>query len=101
MKIQINLNSLRNFLIYFCIKHLATNLALQILSQTKTETMGNRKNALLALGLAGAAYWLFKMKPEDKEKLKEKVKSLGNQAADKIPDEIKAKLGLKKEDFAK
>lgn len=63
--------------------------------------MANRKNALWALGLAGVAYYLFNMKPESKQKLKDTVKDLGNKAVDKIPADIKEKLGLNKEDFAK
>lgn len=58
--------------------------------------MGNRKNALVALGLAGVAYYLFKMKPEDKQKIKDKVNDLSNKALDKIPAEIKDKLKLNK-----
>lgn len=59
--------------------------------------MARRKNVWLALGLAGLAYYLFKMKPEDKQKIKDTVKQYGNKALDKIPADLKEKLGLNKD----
>lgn len=56
----------------------------------------NRRNGIVALGLAGLAYWLFKMKPEEKANLKNKISEYGNKALDKIPSDYKSKLGLNK-----
>ena len=62
--------------------------------------MARRKNVWLALGLAGLAYYLFKMSSEDKQKIKDAVKKYGTQALDKIPADLKQKLGLNKENSA-
>lgn len=62
--------------------------------------MSRRKNVWLALGLAGLAYYFFKMSSEDKQKIKDAFNKYGSQALDKIPEDLKRKLGLKKEDTA-
>ncbi|HRP89599.1 MAG TPA: hypothetical protein PKX92_06125 [Edaphocola sp.] len=51
-----------------------------------------KKGGLIALGLAAAAYWIWGMKKEDKEKVKEKVKETGNKIKDKIPQDLKDKV---------
>ena len=54
--------------------------------------MANKKGGLLALGLAAAAYWIWGMKKEDKDKVKEKVSSAGTKLKDSIPQDLKDKL---------
>lgn len=56
--------------------------------------MGNktRGGGLLALGLAAAAYWVWGMKKEDKDKVKAKVADAGNRIKDRIPQDLKDKL---------
>lgn len=51
-----------------------------------------RSGGLLALGLAAAAYWIWGMKKEDKDKVKETVANAGNKLKDKIPQDLKNKL---------
>ena len=51
-----------------------------------------RSGGLLALGLAAAAYWMWGMKKEDKDKVKETVCNAGNKLKDKIPQDLKDKL---------
>ena len=56
--------------------------------------MGNktRGGGLLALGLAAAAYWIWGMKKEDKDKVKAKVADAGNKIKEKIPQDLKDKI---------
>lgn len=54
--------------------------------------MANKKGGLLALGLAAAAYWIWGMKKEDKDKVKETVKNAGNKLKDKLPQDLRDKL---------
>lgn len=51
-----------------------------------------RSGGLLALGLAAAAYWIWGMKKEDKDKVKETVANAGNKLKDKIPQDLKNKI---------
>lgn len=51
-----------------------------------------RSGGLLALGLAAAAYWIWGMKKEDKDKVKEKVADAGNKIKEKIPQDLKDKI---------
>ncbi len=52
-----------------------------------------KSGGLLALGLAAAAYWIWGMKKEDKDKVKEKVANAGNKLKERIPADMKEKLG--------
>lgn len=52
----------------------------------------SKGGGLIALGLAAAAYWIWGMKKEDKDKVKESVKNAGNSLKDKIPQELKDKV---------
>lgn len=54
--------------------------------------MSKRTNLLVALGLAGAAYYLFNMKPEKKQKLKNQINKIKDDAMSKIPQDIKDKI---------
>ncbi|RQO31301.1 hypothetical protein DBR32_04880 [Taibaiella sp. KBW10] len=55
--------------------------------------MANKKSGgLLALGLAAAAYWIWGMKKEDKDKVKETVKNAGTKLKDKLPQDLRDKL---------
>lgn len=54
--------------------------------------MSKRTNLFVALGLAGAAYYLFNMKPESKEKLKGQLNKIKDDALSKIPKDIKEKI---------
>lgn len=51
-----------------------------------------KKGGLLALGLAAAAYWIWGMKKEDKDKVKETVRNAGSRLKDKLPQDLKDKL---------
>lgn len=51
-----------------------------------------RGGSLLALALAGAAYWIWGMKPEDKQKVKDKVRNAGSNLKDRIPQDMKDKF---------
>ncbi|MNL31540.1 hypothetical protein D3C87_1533340 [compost metagenome] len=51
-----------------------------------------KRGGLLALGLAAAAYWIWGMKKEDKDKVKETVRNAGSRLKDKLPQDIKDKL---------
>lgn len=78
---------LDNFILYYHFKN-------------TINKMSRRRNVWIALGLAGLAYYLFKMKPEDKQRIKDTVKKYGDKALDYIPEDLREKLGLrKKEDY--
>lgn len=51
-----------------------------------------KSGGLIALGLAAAAYWIWGMKKEDKDQVKEKVKVTGNKLKEKIPQDLKDKV---------
>lgn len=51
-----------------------------------------KRGGLLALGLAAAAYWIWGMKKEDKDKVKETVRNAGSRLKDRLPQDIKDKL---------
>ena len=52
----------------------------------------SKGGGLIALGLAAAAYWIWGMKKEDKDKVKETVKNAGNSLKEKIPQDLKDKV---------
>ncbi|HTO15042.1 MAG TPA: hypothetical protein VLZ83_04695 [Edaphocola sp.] len=52
----------------------------------------SKSGGLIALGLAAAAYWIWGMKKEDKDQVKEKVKVTGNKLKEKIPQDLKDKV---------
>jgi len=60
--------------------------------------MAKRTNLFIALGLAGAAYYLFNMKPEKKDQLKKQLNKIKEDAMNKIPEDIKSRInsGLNK-----
>lgn len=49
----------------------------------------NTRNGLIALGLAAFAYWKYKMTPEQKSNLKDKVSQAGKKIMDKVPQDLK------------
>lgn len=57
--------------------------------------MSKKTNLFVALGLAGAAYYLFNMKPEKKDQLKNQIKKIKDEAMNKIPQDIKDKFNSK------
>lgn len=57
--------------------------------------MAKRTNLLIALGLAGAAYYLFNMKPEKKQELKNQLNKIKDDAMSKIPQDIKEKINTR------
>lgn len=57
--------------------------------------MAKRTNLLIALGLAGAAYYLFNMKPEKKQELKNQLNKIKDDAMSKIPQDIKDKINTR------
>lgn len=59
--------------------------------------MSRRRNVWIALGLAGLAYYFLKLNSEERKRLNDTIKQYGTKALDKIPDDLKQKLGLNKE----
>lgn len=57
--------------------------------------MSKKSNLFIALGLASAAYYFFKMKPEKKDELKKQITKIKDDAMSKIPQEIKDKINSK------
>lgn len=51
---------------------------------------------LIALGLAAWAYWKYKMTPEQKQTVKDKVSEAGKNLWDKVPQNVKDAVGQKK-----
>lgn len=48
----------------------------------------NTRNGLIALGLAGVAAW-FKMTPEQRTNVKNKIAGAGKDLKDKLPNDLK------------
>ena len=55
-----------------------------------------KSSGLIALGLAAFAYWKYKMTPEQKANVKNKISETGKDLWDKVPDNIKNAVGQKK-----
>ena len=55
-----------------------------------------KSSGLIALGLAAFAYWKYKMTPEQKVNIKNKISETGKDLWDKVPDNIKNSVGQKK-----
>ena len=55
-----------------------------------------KSSGLIALGLAAWAYWKYKMTPEQKENVKNKVSETGKNLWDKVPQNVKDVVGQKK-----
>lgn len=49
----------------------------------------NTRNGLIALGALAFAYWKYKMTPEQKQNLKDKVAGIGKKIKENVPQEIK------------
>ena len=55
-----------------------------------------KSSGLIALGLAAWAYWKYKMTPEEKANVKDKVSKAGKDIWDKVPQNVKDAVGQKK-----
>ncbi|WP_460683875.1 hypothetical protein [Niabella aquatica] len=55
-----------------------------------------KTSGLIALGLAAWAYWKYKMTPEQKANIKDKVSEAGKNLWDKVPQNVKDAVGQKK-----
>ncbi len=55
-----------------------------------------KSSGLIALGLAAWAYWKYKMTPEQKANVKDKVAKAGKDLWDKVPQNVKDTVGSKK-----
>ncbi|WP_460760510.1 hypothetical protein [Niabella terrae] len=55
-----------------------------------------KSSGLIALGLAAWAYWKYKMTPEQKANVKNKVNEAGKNLWEKVPDQVKDAVGQKK-----
>ena len=60
----------------------------------------NSRNGLIALGLAAFAYWKYKMTPEQKANIKNKVSEAGKNLLDKVPQNVKGAVIPKKTEQA-
>lgn len=58
--------------------------------------MKNKTSGLIALGLAAFAYWKYKMTPEQKQNLKNKVTDAGKNLWDKVPKGVKEAVSPQK-----
>ena len=54
-------------------------------------------SGLIALGLAAFAYWKYKMTPEQKANVKNKISDAGKNLWDKVPQNIKNTVAPQKE----
>lgn len=54
------------------------------------------RNGLIALGLAAFAYWKYKMTPEQKSNVKNKVSEAGKNMWKKVPQNVKDAMTPKK-----
>lgn len=59
--------------------------------------MKNKTSGLIALGLAAWAYWKYKMTPEQKANVKDKISNAGKAIMDKA-QEVKNSIGQKQEE---
>ena len=58
--------------------------------------MKNKTSGLIALGLAAFAYWKYKMTPEQKQNIKNKVTDAGKNLWDKVPQGVKEAVSSQK-----
>lgn len=56
-----------------------------------------KSSGLLALGLAALAYWKYKMTPEQKANVKNKVNEAGKNLWDKVPQNMKDAIPKKEQ----
>ncbi|WP_346237974.1 hypothetical protein ABDK00_002740 [Niabella insulamsoli] len=57
--------------------------------------MKNKTSGLIALGLAAWAYWKYKMTPQQKQNVKDKISETGKNLWDKVPQNVKDAVGQK------
>lgn len=55
-----------------------------------------KSSGLIALGLAALAYWKYKMTPEQKANVKNKITETGKNLWNKVPQNVKDAVNAKK-----